>query len=346
MQKLTAFTLSFISVALVFYVLIAGQAIIVPFLIALVIAYFIIALAEGIRKVRVDGAQIPRLISFLIAFMLIFGALYAVGTMLSSNVSALIEAAPVYQEKLQNLFIHLFDMLGKPLPDISKKFEEFDFASLLTQIVFVLTDIAGAAGLIAVYVLFILMEYHFFDQKIIALFKSDKGKDSARAILKKIAKQIQSYLRIKTLISLLTAVCSYALMMIVGVDFAEFWALLIFFLNYIPTIGSIIATIFPSLLTLLQFGEVLPFAIVSLGLVSLQFFVGNFLEPRIMGRQFNLSGLAIILSLAIWGQIWGIIGMLLCVPLLMMISIILANFPETRSIAIILSQTGKIEDQF
>ncbi len=308
------------------------------------IAYFIIALAEGIGKFKIVGRRLPTSLTFFVAIFVLLVGVYLVFSMVSSNVNRLLETAPIYQEKLRGLIHSVFDALGKPLPDLSQKFEEFDFASLLTQIVFVLTDIAGSAGMIAIYVIFLLIEYHYFDQKLMAIFKSQSGKESARKILIKIAKQIKSYLRIKTLLSAMTGLSSYFVLLAVGVDFPDFWALLIFLLNFIPTIGSIVATIFPCLLTLLQFGAFLPFAIVSICLIAIQFVIGNIIEPRIMGKQFNLSGLVIILSLTIWGQIWGVIGMLLCVPLMMILSIILSNFPQTQSVAILLSRTGTLEE--
>jgi predicted PurR-regulated permease PerM len=245
---------------------------------------------------------------------------------------------------METLIHWFFNKLERPVPDLSKFFSEFDMGTIVTQVVIVVKDIAGGAGIITVYVIFILMEYHFFDRKVVALFQTEAGKESARQILKKIGSQIQSYLRIKTLISLVTALAAYLIMRLVGVDFAEFWAFCIFFLNYIPTIGSIIATIFPCLLTLLQFDSLWPFAIVTTSLVSIQFIIGNIIEPRIMGSHFNLSGLVILLSLMVAQEMWGVVGMLLSVPLLMIIMIILSNFPATRPISILLSQTGELEE--
>ena len=344
MRRLIGFSLAFFSVSLFFYILIAGQSFFIPLLIALVIAYFIIALAEGLGKITLVGKRLPISICFLAAISILLAAVFVIFTMISNNVNTLVDSAPIYQQKFQNLIQNIFAALGRPLPDLSQKFKELDFASLLTQVAFVLTDIAGLAGIIGIYVVFILVEYSFFDQKIKSFFQSEEGLGAARKIIDKVARQIKSYLRIKTLLSVLTALCSYLVMNIVGVDFAEFWSVLIFLLNFIPTIGSIVATIFPCLLTLLQFGALMPFAMVTVSLVAIQFVIGNVLEPRIMGSHFNLSGLVIILSLILWGKVWGIIGMLLCMPLMMIISIILSNFSRTKPIAILLSRTGTLDE--
>ncbi len=343
MERLTAFTLSFISVALGFYILKTAESIVVPFVIAFSIAYLMISLAEGIGKLTVFGKQIPRFLSFLIAILLIAGAIWAATSVLSRNVSALMASAPVYQEKLKLLSVRFFHTINRPIPDITETLQGYDAGSFLTRVFLVLKDIASGAGIISLYVIFILMEYHFFDQKVVALFRTEEGKESARKILRKIGKQIQSYIRIKTGLSLATAIGSYTILAVVGVDFAEFWAFTIFFLNYIPTIGSIISTILPCLLTLLQFDSWIPFAIVSSGLVTLQFVVGNLIEPKVMGSHFNLSGLVILISLMVSSEVWGIAGMILSVPLLMIVSIILSNFPATRPIAVILSKSGQID---
>jgi len=127
-----------------------------------------------------------------------------------------------------------------------------------------------------------------------------------------------------------------------GVDFALFWAFLIFLLNYIPTVGSIVAVIFPVTFSLLQFESWSIFTLLLIILTSVQLLYGNFLEPRLQGNKLNLSPLVIIFSLLFWGQMWGVVGMLLCVPIMVMINIVLSHIPATRGIAILLSEQGNI----
>ncbi len=128
----------------------------------------------------------------------------------------------------------------------------------------------------------------------------------------------------------------------VRVDLAVFWAVLRFILNFIPTIGSIIAVSFPILLSVVQFDSWLPTIILSIFLVSIQIVIGNILEPRFMGKSLNLSPLVIILSLSIWGSIWGVVGMFLCIPIMVILNIILAKFDKTRGLAVMFSARGKV----
>jgi AI-2 transport protein TqsA len=162
--------------------------------------------------------------------------------------------------------------------------------------------------------------------------------------MQKINLEIKIYLRIKTFVSFLTAILSWIVLKIIGVDFAEFWALLIFVLNYIPTIGSIIAVLFPISFTFIQFSPSLSqFAIVAVLLITIQFVIGNILDPYLSGQSLNLSPFVVFLSLGLWGKIWGPLGMFLCVPLTVIISIILAKFSQTRPIAVLLSGNGKVD---
>ncbi|HOO93907.1 MAG TPA: AI-2E family transporter, partial [Opitutales bacterium] len=142
--------------------------------------------------------------------------------------------------------------------------------------------------------------------------------------------------------SVATGLISYVIMTWVGLEFASFWALLIFLLNYIPSVGSILATLFPSLLALMQFNFTAPFFIVAIGIMALQFLIGNIIEPRLTGDSLNLSPLVILFSLTFWGAMWGIPGAFLCVPITVVILIVLSNFETTQPIAIMLSKDGKV----
>ncbi|MFT6983415.1 MAG: putative PurR-regulated permease PerM [Crocinitomicaceae bacterium] len=112
--------------------------------------------------------------------------------------------------------------------------------------------------------------------------------------------------------------------------------------NFIPSVGPILGTIMPALFSLLQFGQFTPFLIILISLGIVAVLIGSFVEPRLMGNTLNISPLVAILSLAVWGAIWGIIGMLLSVPITVTMIIIFSQFKGTRNIAILLSEKGKV----
>jgi len=142
----------------------------------------------------------------------------------------------------------------------------------------------------------------------------------------------------------MTGFLSYFALLIIGVDAPLFWAFLIFVLNFIPTIGSLIATAFPTVFAVLQFGELTTGIIVLAVVGAIQLVIGNGVEPKLMGSSLNISPLVVFLTLAIWGVIWGISGMLLSVPITVILMIIMSEFPGSRPLAILLSQKGTLNE--
>jgi predicted PurR-regulated permease PerM len=149
--------------------------------------------------------------------------------------------------------------------------------------------------------------------------------------------EISRYLGTLTLISLATGVCVWAILAIMGVELAAGWGVLTYLLNYIPTVGSIIATVPPVMMAILQFspGYVKPL-IVLLSLGAIQLFLGNFVTPKLIGDRLELSPVVILLSLLLWGTIWGIPGAILSVPIAAIIKIVCKNFDSLKPIAIIM----------
>lgn len=145
--------------------------------------------------------------------------------------------------------------------------------------------------------------------------------------------------------SAIVAAGSWVIMRLIGIDFAEFWAVLIFVFNFIPYVGSFFAVLLPVMLTLLQFGAIGTFLVALVSLTGVQVLVGNFLEPRLMGRSLNLSPIVILLSLAAWSSLWGLVGAFLCVPITVVMLIVFSEFETTRPLAILLSQDGRIDPE-
>ena len=155
---------------------------------------------------------------------------------------------------------------------------------------------------------------------------------------------MKRYLFMKTIISGLTGLCAYAWLRTIGLEFAGAWAFLMFIMNYIPTIGSIIACALPILFALAVAPSLQLPILTAVGLIGLEILFGNILDPKLTGKTLNLSTLAILINLVFWGMIWGVIGMFLSVPILMIIFIVTAQFDSTRPIAVLLSENGKIPD--
>ena len=263
--------------------------------------------------------------------------------LISGNITAVRDAAPTYQANLEKLVESAMKLSGlTELPTIANIVEQVDVRALIGGVAGAVAKVAGNTGLIVIYVIFLLAEQRTFPRKIEALFPEAGRRKEVQIILSDIQKRTQTYIAVKTLLSLVTAVISYVVLVAVGLDLAGFWAFVIFLLAYIPTIGSLLGVIFPALMALLQFGGISEFLIIAVGLGAAQLVIGNVLEPRMMGRSLNLSSLVVIVSLAVWGSLWGVTGMFLSVPITVVLMIILAQFKQTRPIAILLSANGKV----
>jgi len=200
------------------------------------------------------------------------------------------------------------------------------FADILSQTLFVLLT-----------VLFILAEAAGFPRKLGEAFSESMGgvSEARRAV-----GSVHEYVRVKTEVSLATGLLAFFLCLTVGVDSAILWGILAFALNYIPTVGSLVAALPPILLAFVQLGwqESL---IVLIGYFVINIVIGSVLEPRMMGRKLGLSALVVFLSLVFWGWVWGPVGMLLSVPLTMVVKILLEQSDDLRWIAILLGPGGE-----
>ena len=333
--------LAILATFVVFYVLWVGQTLLVPLAIAVLIWYMINALARlYARFVFKNSANWVTLTLALVTMGIAAGVVVDI---VENNITDVKQAAPNYKADLDQWLLRIYRLLGiEDLPTFSQFIQTVDIGPIITNFAGALTGIVGDLALILVYVGFLLYEQKTFSNKLARMFPQKEKRQEVREVIDNIQHQIQTYIWIKTLVSVVTGLVGYVVLTLVGVDFASFWAFAIFLLNYIPIIGSVVATLFPALLTLIQFDTFTPFLIVGIGLTTAQFIVGNVIEPKLMGSSLNLSPLVVLLSLALWGSLWGIPGMFLCVPIMVIFLIILSHFDPTRPIAVMLSERGEL----
>jgi len=262
---------------------------------------------------------------------------------LNNSVNEVIAIAPKYQIKFQTFINDINSKFNlTEIISYNEIFEYINISNLASIVAGIITTMASFTTMIIIYVIFLFLEYRTFGCKIKELFPNPKNRQSAEALIQKITKDINTYLKIKTFISATTAMGCYLVLIVMNIQFASFWALLIFVLNYIPNIGSLIAVLLPTLFTVMQHDLAHALLLIIL-LTFIQMTLGSFIEPRLMGKSLNLSPLVIIISLVLWGSIWGIVGMFLCVPIMVILNIILSKFNSTRPIAILLSAKGELD---
>ncbi len=326
------------------YLLHLGRSFLVPLVFAFFVWYLVNTLAGFLGRIPLGRRRFPAPLAFTGALAAIAALVFLFVRVVASNVSAVAASAPAYQRNLERLVARISAALPVEQPPTLQALAAMvDFGKAAKVLALELTEFTGQGLIVLLYLAFIFLEQRSFATKLAALTKDPGRRQEARAMIARIDSDIRIYIGIKTSSSLATALLAYLIFRAVGLDFASFWALLVFILNFVPTIGSIAATALPALLALLQFESPVPFLAVAIGLTAVQQAFGNFIEPRFLGNRLNLSPLVILLSLALWGKVWGVAGMFLCVPMTSVAVIILSSFPQTRPLAVLLSRRGRID---
>lgn len=342
-NKTVSISLVILAVIGIFYVMVVGKEFLVPLAVAVMLWYIINALSRAYARI-IPKVNKPNKLTTLASLLSIGLFAYLVVTMVQGNIADVSAAAPSYKANLQKLSQTVINRFGlEQIPNVNQMLDSVEIAPIISNLAGAFTDMIGNIFLVLIYVLFLMLEQGTFKNKISALFPEKKQRESVLDILSQTQDDIQTYIWIKTLTSSATGIISYFVLLMVGVDFAGFWAFTIFLLNFIPTIGSIIATLFPALLALIQFETFHQCVIVLIAVGSVQIIVGNFVEPKMMGNTLNLSPFVVMLSLTLWGSIWGVAGMFLSVPITVIMLIVFAHFEKTRSIAILLSGDGNLK---
>lgn len=326
------------------FALIYGESLMIPLVTAFLLWFLTFEIRKSLNKVSFFRDYLPNWIKNVVVFGLIVLVLWGVIEILTINVASLIASSGKYEANLQKVAQSVQNMFNIDVEQsINDLMGDMDFGSILSNLVNSLSGFLGNLMMILIYALFIFLEESSIKEKVVKAFDSSAQYERFAQITTKIENSVFDYLRLKTLVSLLTGGLSYVALLFVGLDSPLFWAFLIFLMNYIPTIGSLIATVFPALFSLVQFGTWTPFLIILLLVGAVQLVVGNIIEPRVMGKSLNVSPLVTIIALAIWGKIWGIAGMILSVPITVIMIIVFSQFKETQKVAILLTENGEVD---
>lgn len=314
----------------------AAQTIVVP----LMLAVFAALIASPIL-LWMKRKGIPTWLSVLAVVLVLVAGVGLIGYVAGASVQDFSDRLPFYKQQ----FFSQLDVASRNLnPDAASAlrdlFNVFDPAKAMGLAAGLLTGVGSAltnATLIVFILVFILLEVSDFPKKLqLAIPHSRVVLD----YISDVANSIKQYLAVKTIVSLATGVSAGTLVGLIGIDFAILWGLLAFLLNYIPSIGSILAAIPPVVLAIIQFGPGAAIG-VALGYVVINALFGNLIEPRLAGHRVGLSPLVVFLSLVFWGWVLGAVGMLVSVPLTASIKIALETSESTRWAAVLLGSVPK-----
>lgn len=281
--------------------------------------------------------KVPHVLAMFIVLVGVVSIFFGLGELIGGSVKQFIQDAPKYEASLNSMAASLIQSLNDrglsiSYEDISNMLDPGKIISFTAGAISEVGGIMGNIVLIFFIVFFLLLELSSFSIKTKAISQS---LDESLDYLTRISQSIRHYLGIKTIISLITGILIWIILLIIGVDYAILWGLIAFLLNYIPNIGSIIAGIPAVLFALVQLG--LGGALWTLGgFVAVNTIMGNIIEPRMMGKGMGLSTFIVFLSLVFWGYVLGTVGMFLSVPLTMTVKIMLEQNEKTRWMAILL----------
>ncbi|HRH85938.1 MAG TPA: AI-2E family transporter [Rubrivivax sp.] len=347
MDKLRAVVYGTVLLLIIGWVLTAGKEIFVPAVLGAVVVYVIVGLAQVLGRLPGIGPKLPLQLRYLFSIAVIGLAFFGLAYLVMANKERAMALAPQYQQSLLAAIQQIAVQFGFETEPTWTTLRQELMAQVNLQRLF--TALLASAGSIVVtlvvvllYATFLLVERRSFDVKLANLSDNPKQVARIRDVIGTINRRIGSYLALKTLLSILLGVVSWAVMRLYGLEFAALWAVLTAFLNFVPYVGSVLGVLLPALMALVQFQELGPILSLVLALTGVQFVIGNFLDPYVMGSSLNLSPFAILISLAVWSELWGIPGAFLAVPITAIMTIVFSEFPGTRQVAVLLSKNGDV----
>jgi len=331
--------------ALVILATIAGGAVLyllADILTPLALALFLAVMIDGFA--RVLEARVPvvsRRYAMPLAIVLSVAMFGGAAFFIADNAASFGSQLVAYTPKLNDLIARVAGLLGMEAPpSLTQLVRQLNPASYLGQIARGLQDFLSTAAFVLVYLGFILASRRGWERKVIHLFATRDERQDATAGFLRIRNGIEQYLWVQTVTGLMIAVASWIAMAAVGLDNALFWAILIFFASYIPVVGGIVAVAAPPVFAILQFGTLWQAIALFIVLQAITTFVGNVILPRMQGQSLNIDPIVLLLALAFWSVVWGLTGAFLSTPLTTVMMVILAQFPGSRWIAVILSENG------
>jgi AI-2 transport protein TqsA len=363
------FFISVLGLFVIFFILKELQHIFIP----LVIAYFMFFFFEPLND-YLEAKKIPIALIIFVDLFLTLSLFYGISRVVIDSFMRFGAQLPQYEQKLEHIISSAAVSLGLKNRilthfDISKILKSIDIGDLASGIFSSTLSIVASMFLVMFFFIFIntghnkifeAIRMRYVEREIKSSLKKMKKEKklgivqdaiafnekeyfetmtiqrelTLKKTFKEITEQVQRYIITKLLISMSLGLLVGIILRLFGVEFYIIWAAFAMLLNFIPNIGSVFAVIMPALMALVQFGSFGYAAIVAAVIIVVQNIIGNILEPKIFGDRLGLNPLVILLSLLIWGYIWGIVGMLLSVPLTAMVKIVLSN-SKSRNIRFI-----------
>lgn len=309
-----------------------GSSIILP----LMMAFFLYIICLPIVN-KLDSSKVPNFITSLAIITLVVVLIFMLNSFLISSSNEIMKNIPTYQEKFYTL-----------IPKLVSFFKQFDISinkdviiSFIepSKIVHYITTVFKSMGNIIMYIVLTLALFMFllFESPLVlkkSRYFTKLDKDNLK--FKKFLYSINRYFALKTFTSIITGIMIYFMLIFFNLEYALLFAVLAFLLNYLPTVGAILAA-FPAIFIAILQLNTIDVTFITIGYLFINIFIGSFLDPKLMGKDLGLSTFIVFLSMLIWGWIFGPLGIFLAVPLTITIKIVVENHKKYHWIAILLS---------
>jgi len=346
-SRLPALASGMVITLIVGVVLYLGKNVLVPIVLAILAVYVVLGLLRALERPHLAGRRLPLSVRYTLTLACIAAALAALGYLFMSTMDHALAQGPRYQLQLLEAI-----QRGAAMLNIEREptwatlrdalLGQISFQRLIAGALSSVSSILGSFVVVFLYVAFLLLERRVIDDKIAALSDDPTAVSRIRGVIERINARIGSYLALKTLLSVVLALVSWGVMRLMGLELAGFWAVTTGLLNFIPYLGTVISVALPVLMAIVQFGDLGSVLALLAALSVVQFVIGNFIDPYVMGNSLNLSPVAILASLTVWSGLWGMAGAFLAVPVTAIMAIVLSEFHATRPVAVLLSGNGKL----
>lgn len=342
--RLQTWLMGIIAFAIVLYMLIQAKFVLISLAIAIILFSLTSDAINSIARLRIGSLRITNWLASIFAVALIASGLLTLSGLVLSQINTVLSTTLAYTEQAQFAVARLFSFMGDDVEAaVLASMRSIEFSSYLRTAAGQAGNLLSAVVLIILFVAFLFAERIWFSTKLLNLLGDKAQAERVGRVIGSIIRNVNYYLLVKSLVSAATGALVFLIMKLFSLEFAAAMGIFTFILNFIPNLGSIIATLVVAVVTYIQVADPAITLTVFFAAGTVQFVIGNIIDPLLMGRALRLSSFGIIISLAFWGLVWGIPGMFLAVPIMVAIMIICAQIPQMRPVAILLSREGLAE---
>lgn len=340
-HRLQVWFLGIIAFAVILFLLVQAKFLLISLAIAIML-FSLTADAIGyLQRLRIGEAKFSVGVASALAVAFIASVLISISAIILSQANTIVQTVMQYAEPAQLAVAGLFSWMGEEVESsVLEWLRGVRLGPWLTTMAGQAGNIASGAVLVTLFVGFLFLERVWFSRKLSSLMGDAERAGQAERIISSIMHRLNRYLVVKAIISSVTGALVYSVMRIFGLELAFSMGVLAFVLNFIPNIGSIVATLAVALVAYVQTTETLTSFVVFAIIGGIQFVVGQVIDPLMLGRALRLSSFGIIASLAFWAVVWGVPGMFLAVPIMVSVMIVCSHIPGLRPVAVLLSREG------